>query len=115
MGSLVALSAETQAALFDELEKIAEEPQLPKKPKPLWKRVLKAGALSAAGSAAGYSAALLVDEGLRRAFKKSYPKWTPQTKYRVLNTATGALGLASLAAQQYGAQKYKRMVEGKDE
>jgi hypothetical protein len=109
--SLVASSAETYVALFDELEKIAED-ELKKNPDPKWKRVLKAGALTTAGAAAGYGAGMLVDEGLRRAFKDSYQKLHPATKLKVLPIISGALGLAATAAQQYGAYKYKRRVEG---
>jgi hypothetical protein len=107
----VASFAESSAAFFDELEKIAEE-ELKKNQDPRWKRVLKAGAITTAGSAAGYGVGMLVDEGLRRAFKDSYQKLHPAMKLKVLPIISGALGFAATAAQQYGAYKYKRRVEG---
>lgn len=109
----MALSAETRFAFFDELEKIAEA-ELQKNPEPKWKRVLKAGALSAAGMTAGYGAGMLVEEGLSRAFKPHYQNWSSATKLKVLPLVSGVLGLAGTAAQQYAANKYKRRVEGNE-
>lgn len=109
----MALSADLHRALFDELEKISTAELKPKTPR--WKRVLKAGALSAAGGTAGYGAGMLVDEGIRRAVGKNYKKWSGATKLRVLPVLSGALGIGAMAAQQYAAHKYQRMVDGQDE
>lgn len=109
----MALSVETKSALFDELRKIAEAELQPEKPKtPQWKRVLKAGALSAAGLTAGYSAGMLVEEGLRRTVGKKWPQLSPDVRYKILYPISGALGLGAVAAQQLAAAKYKRQVEG---
>lgn len=79
------------------------------------KRLAKAGLITAAGGTAGYGLGLLAEEGIKRTFGKKWAQTPPSTKMRFLPIATGALGLAAAAAQQYTAREYQRRVEGEDE
>ena len=106
----MALPAEMMDGLLDELTKIAQEEI--KKPEPKWKRIAKAGLLSAAGMTAGYGTGLLIDEGLRRTIGKRYASWTPDKKYKVLGPIGAGLGLAAAAARHHASQQYKKQVEG---
>lgn len=91
-----------RVALFDEIEKIAQE-----QPKSKWKKRLKAGLGYAAGYAAGHVTGMAVDKGLQKVFKNKYPNWTPEFRNRVLYPALGAATVGLMVAREYAAHKHR--------
>lgn len=83
------LSSDTLAALFDELEKIAEV-----RKDESFKRTLKNVALTSLGAAAGTGAAMLGHEVLKKTLGARYDKLLPSTKMRII---APALALATSA------------------
>ena len=104
-------SGVSRAALFDEIEKIAEETQPPKKKSPRWARAVKSGLGYATGYAAGHGAGMLIDKGLEVALKDKYPHWSPEVKQRVLFPLLGVATMGLMAARNYTAAKQQKYVE----
>lgn len=94
-----------RVALFAEIEKIANA----QAKKSVWKKRAKAGLGYAAGYAAGHVTGMLVDKGLRTAFKNKYPNWTPEFRHRVLYPALGAASLGLMVAREYAAHKHREV------
>jgi hypothetical protein len=100
-------SGVSRAALFDEIEKIAEA--TPKKSR--WPRALKSAAGYALGYAAGHGAGMLIDKGLQKALKDKYPKISPEVKKKLLFPLMGAATVGVMAAHNYTAERQRRLVE----
>lgn len=97
-------------AIFDELEKIAEGAQAPKKT-PQWKRALTTAGKYALGYTAGHGAGMLIDKGLAVALKDKYPRWKPSTKHTLLYPLLGAASVGIMAGANYAASQRKKAME----
>lgn len=98
-------SGAIRAAVFDELEKIADEQM---KRDSRWKRVAKAGAGYAVGAAAGTGAGMLLDKAVTHAFRHKYPHWSREKKLRFLGPLLGFATVAGMAAQRYAHAKQQK-------
>lgn len=96
-------------ALFDELAKIAQDAQQPKKD-PTLKKALKAGGLYALGYTAGHGGAMLLDAAAQRIFKNKYPHWTPDFKKKVLFPILGLATLGATISAHYTENQRQKML-----
>lgn len=97
------------AALFDEIEKIAQEWE---KKDPNWKRVAKAGAGYAIGASLGTGAGMLLAKGVSHlANKMGYQNLSKSKKLMYLGPLAGAATVASMVAKQYAQSRQAKAYE----
>ena len=106
-----------RAALFDEIEKIAEQemqqaPAVPLKKKPNWKNVLKAGAGYAAGYAAGHVGGMAIERGMSHLFKDKWPQMSPAARSKILYPLLGAATVGLMAVNHAAAIRRQEALEG---
>lgn len=106
--------ATSRAALFDEIEKIAEQQAVAQPKKTNWKNVLKAGAGYAAGYAAGHVGGMAIERGMSHLFKDKWPHMSPEARQKVLYPLLGA-ATVGLMAVNHAAQIRRQQALEEDE
>jgi hypothetical protein len=103
--------ATRRAALFDEIEKIAQqEVASPKKTN--WKSVLKAGAGYAAGYATGHVGGMAIERGLSHVFKDKWPQMSPAARQKVLYPLLGAATVGLMAVNHAAQLRRQQALDG---
>jgi hypothetical protein len=88
----------SREALFDELQKIAEEAPQPSPRLKKLKKALKNAGLVALGYGTGELAGHLTHKGLSMALGDKYKNWSTPTKKRLIGMGLGLTGAATVAA-----------------